>query len=97
MAKGNIAKTNIISKLREAFGEDFVGVVDKKVYVYADDGGEKVQIAISMTCPKVEIAADGSTASEVVTNSATVTPAVPAQTSAEEQQQLDDLFAKLGF
>lgn len=97
MAKGALAKENIIARLREAFGEDFVGVVDKKVYVYADDGGEKVQIAISMTCPKVEIAADGSTVSEAVTNSATVTPAVPAQTSAEEQQQLDDLFAKLGF
>ena len=96
MAKGNIAKENIIARLRETFGEDFVGVVDKKVYVYADDGGEKVQIAISMTCPKVEIAADGSTASEAVTNS-TAAPVVSAQTSAEEQQQLDDLFAKLGF
>ena len=37
MAKGALAKENVIARLREAFGEDFVGVVDKKVYVYADE------------------------------------------------------------
>jgi hypothetical protein len=32
-AKGNIAKDAVINKIKEAFGEDFLGVFDKKVYV----------------------------------------------------------------
>lgn len=52
MAKGNIAKAAIANKLQEVFGNDYVGEQDKKYYIWADDGGEKVQIAISMTCPK---------------------------------------------
>lgn len=52
MPKGNIAKENVAKKIASAFGGDFVGEFDRKLYVWADDGGEKVQIAISMTCPK---------------------------------------------
>lgn len=55
MARGNIAKEKVEKKIIEAFGSDFVGVDDKKLYVWADDGGEMVQIALSMTCPKVFI------------------------------------------
>lgn len=33
MAKGSIAKEVITKKLKEAFGSDFIGEVDKKIYV----------------------------------------------------------------
>ena len=56
MVKGTIAKQNFANKLKEAFGQDYIGEVDKKLYVYADDGGERVQLAISLTCPKTPIA-----------------------------------------
>ena len=56
MAKGTIAKTNVADKLAQAFGTDYIGEYDKKFYVWADDGGERVQIAISMTCPKNPVA-----------------------------------------
>ncbi len=55
MVRGNVAKQNVLNKIKDAFGADFVGEFDKKVYVFADDGGERVQIALSMTCPKVPI------------------------------------------
>lgn len=55
MARGSIAKEKVAEKIKAAFGADFVGKVDKKLYVWADDGGERVQIALSMTCPKVMI------------------------------------------
>lgn len=55
MARGNIAKQNIADKIKTTFGQDFIGEVDKKLYIWADDGGERVQIAISMTCPKTMI------------------------------------------
>ncbi len=52
MAKGSVAKEKVVEKLKSAFGADYIGEFDKKVYLWADDGGERVQIAIAMTCPK---------------------------------------------
>ena len=96
MAKGSIAKTNVVAKLKAAFGADYIGEFDKKVYVFADDGGERVQIAITMTCPKNEIAAGQP---QNTTEPASVMPATlnPAVTPEEEQAALEALYAKLGF
>ena len=55
MARGSVAKEKVAEKIKVAFGNDYIGEVDKKIYVLADDGGERVQIALSMTCPKVMI------------------------------------------
>jgi len=55
MARGSVAKQNVVNKIKETFGSDFIGEIDKKVYLWADDGGERVQIALAMTCPKVMI------------------------------------------
>ena len=55
MPRGNIAKEKVAEKIKAAFGADFIAEADKKLYVWADDGGERVQIALSMTCPKVMI------------------------------------------
>ncbi len=52
MAKGSVAKEKVVEKLKSAFGADYIGEFDKKVYLWADDGGERVQITISMTCHK---------------------------------------------
>ena len=54
-ARGTIAKTNVEIVIKEAFGENFAGIVDKRLYVWTDDGGEKVQIAITLTCPKTNV------------------------------------------
>lgn len=89
MAKGNIAKIAVENKIKEAFGADYIGVFDKKLYVYADDGGERVQIALTMTCPKVFVGID----------TPTETPDVfqPAEISQEEQDNLKALIEKLGL
>ena len=52
MARGNDAKKLVIEKIKEAFGSDYVATVDGKVYVWAKEGGDRLQIAISLTCPK---------------------------------------------
>ena len=106
MAKGAIAKTNVTKKIQEAFGADFVGEFDKKVYVWADDGGEKVQIAIAMTCPKNPVGVinpasmdfGGDLDFEKMGESA-VAPAKfePAEITEEEKQNVADLMARLGL
>jgi hypothetical protein len=42
MARGSIAKNAVIEKIKDAFGGDYVATIDGKVYVWANDGGEKV-------------------------------------------------------
>ena len=106
MAKGAVAKTVVINKLAEAFGADFIGEYDKKIYLWANDGGERVQIAISLTCPKtpIEVAnvdTDGGDwdFSDNAQKSSTVavTNAAPAEITEEEKQNIADLMARLGL
>ena len=101
MAKGTNAKNAVINKIAMAFGTDYIGEIDKKVYVWADDGGEKVQIAIALTCPKNPVETGGvSTApvsgwdfsDNVVTAS---TPVSKAETPPEEQARIADMMSRL--
>jgi hypothetical protein len=55
MAKGDKAKIQIAKTLEKTFGENWIGLYDKKYYVWANDNGEQVQIAITLTCPKTFI------------------------------------------
>ena len=59
MARGAEAKKKVIEKIKEAFGDDFIGEASNKYYVYATEAGEKIQIAISLTCPKNPVAIEG--------------------------------------
>ena len=45
MAKGAEAKANVVKKIQAAFGADFIGEYDKKVYVWSQENGEKIQIS----------------------------------------------------
>lgn len=65
--KSDIAKSEVERKIALAFGDDFIGVQDKKIYVWADAGGERIQIAISMTAPKVWIEGESAAKPTVVT------------------------------
>ena len=106
MARGSIAKENIVKQLATAFGEAYIGEYDKKVYLWADDGGEKVQIAISMTCPKVPIVVDNTVSTDdgdwdfsdtPKTPIVAVSSAPPAEITEEEMENLNTLLAKLGL
>ena len=55
MAKGAAAKELVIKKLQQAFGSDYIGELDKKIYVWSEENGERLQIAISLTCPKKQV------------------------------------------
>lgn len=99
MAKGAQAKINVTNKIANAFGEDWIGEVNKKLYVWADDGGERVQISIALTCPKVMVDApdknfvpDNDWSDEGV-----VIPTIKAEITEEEKQNIADLMERLGL
>lgn len=99
-AKGSIAKVEVENRIKEAFGSDFAGVADKKIYVWADDGGERVQIAISMTCPKVFLDSEASASTVVKTGAGIDFEAQPPKKAEVTQEELDRITAmmnKLGL
>lgn len=100
MARGTVAKEIVYSKIMEAFGDDVVGMQDKKLYVWANDGGERVQIAITLTCPKSFVEIEGtpkSPSNPVVVSFDEATPRKPAEISQEEKDNINALLAGLGF
>ena len=102
MAKGTIAKEVITKKLKEAFGADFIGEVDKKIYIQAPENGEMVQIAISMTCTKTPITFSNA---PVVRNGIMdfeaepelVAPTPAAEVSEDERATIQDMMRRLGL
>ena len=54
-ARGTIAKTKVITKIADAFGDSWIGEVGGKYYVWSEENGQKVQICIALTCPKTEV------------------------------------------
>lgn len=104
MAKGTIGKQNVINKIKQAFGADFIGEYDKKIYVWTTENGERIQIALSLTCPKVPVAiSDNPTTGDF--NFEDDAPNVvvaagayqPAEITKEERERVNDLMRKLGL
>lgn len=54
MAKGTIAKTNLLERFKAALGKDFAGMDadGKKAYFWSNENGEKMQVCVTMTVPK---------------------------------------------
>ena len=75
-----------------------IGEYDKKLYLWADDGGEKVQICIALTCPKVYRGVEETTGL-MTFDEPSAAPAAPkpAQITPEENKTLEDLMKKFGI
>ena len=102
MAKGANAKVEVQKKIAQAFGNNYIGEYDKKIYVWANDGGETVQIAISLTCPKVPVEVSAAPVTgdfnfEDDTPNVVVAAGAyqPAEISPEERARVNDLMKML--
>lgn len=108
MAKGAIAKEQVAAMIAAAFEDKYIGEFDKKLYVWSEENGDPVQIAISLTCPKTPIAAAAVSATAATDDngdwdfSDDAKPAALAQTAAatitdEERAKVAELMKKLGL
>lgn len=107
MARGANAKVEVQQKIASVFGDNFIGEYDKKIYVWANDGGEMVQIAISLTCPKNPIQVDTSISTDggdwdfsdnpKVNTTIAVMNAAPAEITDEEKANIAELLVKLNL
>ena len=100
MARGNDAKSQVEKKIVKALGDDYIGTFDKKIYTWAMDDGERIQVAISMTCPKTFIGNEPKNDSldfDAMENPGQVSSFKPAEITEEETANVNKLLAELGF
>ena len=98
--KGAVAKEQIAKKMAETFGADWIGERDKKYYLWANENGERIQIAISMTCPKTPVGEGGASADSNVLNfedGATAGGETQVEITVDEKKNVADLMARLGL
>lgn len=101
MAKGQEAKTLVAQRIQAAFGADYIGEYDKKYYVWSTENGEKVQVAISMTCPKIPVGTINQSPTMDFENpmevSAAPTVFEPKEFTKEERMTVEELMKSLGL
>ena len=93
MAKGSIAKEEIIKKLLETFEGAFK--YDKEIRIPMVENGERVEIKVALTCAKINVG----NAEGAVEGSDKPVPAfneTPSLTE-EEKVKVNDLITKLGL
>lgn len=98
MAKGQKAKSNVTEVIARAFGDDYVGEFDKKLYVWAnDENGERIQVSLALTCPKVFRGVEATAPTALNFEDEAESVFKPAEITNEEKQTLADLMNKLGL
>ena len=100
--RGDLAKQSAIATIQAAFGENFVGIVDKKLFINVKDGpnGEVVQLSIALTMPKTPVSASAVPVTAPADGNAAAwesKPATPTELSAEDKAKVEDLCRKLGI
>lgn len=100
--RGDLAKQSAIATIQAAFGDGFVGLIDKKLYVNVKDGpnGEVVQLSIALTMPKTPVSASAVPVIASADGNAAAwesKPATPTELSAEDKAKVVDLCARLGI
>ena len=101
--KGTTAKENVTKIIADAFGDNYIGEFDKKLYVWADDGSGKIQVCLALTCPKVYRGVEETSSPEMNFDddeSPAAEPAgnfKPADITQDEQDTLAALMEKLGL
>lgn len=101
-AKGTVAKEKVTKIIADAFGADYVGEFDKKLYIWVDDGGNRIQVSIALTCPKVYRGVEETSSPEINFDDDEMPEAAagsftPVDITKEEQDTLASLMERLGL
>ena len=112
MARGNQAKTEVIEKIIETFGQDQCFSYDKKLYITTKEDGAPIQVCLTLTCPKTLVSPSGAAApaeppksafgggfdfESMGATTAEPEPFKPAQITPAERDTVNDLMRRLGL
>lgn len=98
MAKGTIAKQNLLERFKTALGSDFAGMDadNKKAYFWSTESGERVQVCVTMTVPKTPVVTT-SAPQEIVFGDDPAMPVDEPVIPENEQAILERLAKELGL
>lgn len=104
MAKGAAAKQNLINKILAAIpANEYVGEMGGKYYFWSMEDGQKMQVCLSMVCPKVPLEnvptmKDGGYDFSDGAEPTLATPVTkPAEITDEERANINKLMKELGL
>ena len=95
--KGQEAKTKVIKKISDSFGDKYIGEFDKKLYVWSEEDGAPIQVCLSLTVPKNPVATDAAVPEEKIEFTQEVPTVQGAEISEKEKQLAEDLLKRLGL
>ncbi len=95
--KGAIAKEKVTETIAKAFGKNFVGIIDKKIYVTAEEDGEMVQVCLTLTCPKTPVTPNGEDGIDFNKPTASPDKFIPAEITNEETEKIRELIKQFGL
>lgn len=93
MAKGAIAKQEVLTKLKEVFPDAFEYGKEFRIPMMED--GQRVEIKVALTCAKTNVGGDGDSVESVGEIPASTPTSI--EPTEEEKQNIADLMSKLGF
>lgn len=100
-ARGTIGKQNVTNKIKEVFGSDYIGESGGKIYVWTVENGERIQIAIALTCPKTQVSiVEAPVVGDYNFEDDAPIAAAPAQVAEitdEERERVKEMMRKLGL
>lgn len=91
MARGSIAKEEIVQKILKEFEGSFQ--YDKEIRIPMEENGERVEIKVTLTCAKVNVG-NAEAPVEKTSNDAPAVTGSPELTE-EEKNKVNDLIKKL--
>lgn len=96
-ARGQIAKENVEKRIKDAFGNDYIGLYDKKIYVWANENGERIQIAIALTAPKTAISVAEASNASIPASAPNVADFAPIdfEYTADEKEHISAMMKRL--
>lgn len=103
MAKGAIAKKNILDKILETFEGSFLWNNGKELRIPFDEEGNLVQIKVALTCAKENVYPEGqemeaaAAPSETGLSNSVTEPVKIAEPTEEEKKNVEDLLKSLGL
>lgn len=101
MAKGQLLKKEVQTKILETFPGSFLYNDNKEIRICGIEGGEMIQIKVALTCAKenVECGSDNATPGDFPTPFKEVTPerTTPVAPTTEEKQNVANLLRSLGL
>ena len=95
MAKGSEAKSAITQKILDTFEGSFA--YDKEIRIPFVEGGEEVQIKVTLTCAKTNVARGAEDAVPSADNAPTVNGGNQEITETEKAEVQSTLAASFGF